>query len=171
MAHYHTKTCSETFILTGDFLSDTFYLTTKEVGAYWLLLCACVQNEGSLPDDDSELARLTGLGRKSWKKMRRVLAKYFEFKDGRVFSPMLERWRWVERKQSRRPAIPSAIKAAVFKRDGEVCVYCGQTAGPFHLDHVVPWSRGGEHSVENLVVSCPSCNLSKKDKTLKEWLK
>jgi 5-methylcytosine-specific restriction endonuclease McrA len=35
--------------------------------------------------------------------------------------------------------------------------------GRMHLDHVVPWSQGGTHSVENLVVSCAKCNLAKSD--------
>lgn len=48
------------------------------------------------------------------------------------------------------------------------CVYCG---GPFeHVDHVLPVSRGGTDDVENLVPSCTSCNTSKGDRLLDEWL-
>lgn len=72
------------------------------------------------------------------------------------------------RKLARRPAIPSDVKAAVAIRDGDRCRYCGETSGPFHFDHVKPWSKGGEHISSNLVVSCRTCNLRKKDKTLKE---
>lgn len=47
------------------------------------------------------------------------------------------------------------------------CFYCGATAK--HLDHVVPISRGGSHSIGNLVPACASCNLLKSDKTITEW--
>lgn len=69
----------------------------------------------------------------------------------------------------RRP-IRKAVRDAVMARDGEVCRYCRTTNGPWHLDHVLPASRGGESTVENLVVACISCNLSKRDMTPDEWL-
>ncbi len=49
----------------------------------------------------------------------------------------------------------------------DVCVYCG--AQFEHLDHTVPLSRGGHHSVDNIVPSCRSCNDSKADKLPHEW--
>ncbi len=47
------------------------------------------------------------------------------------------------------------------------CFYCGKESQ--HMDHVVPISRGGRHSIGNLVPSCAKCNLSKNDKFLVEW--
>lgn len=47
------------------------------------------------------------------------------------------------------------------------CVYCG--AKSEHIDHVIPLSKGGRHSVGNLVASCASCNLSKSNKFVMEW--
>ncbi len=35
--------------------------------------------------------------------------------------------------------------------------------------HLQPWSRGGLHTLENLVVACRSCNSSKNAKTPSEW--
>lgn len=49
------------------------------------------------------------------------------------------------------------------------CMYCGDTAGPFHLDHVVPRSRGGPDHPRNIVRACQRCNLSKGDKLPSEW--
>lgn len=74
------------------------------------------------------------------------------------------------RPEAKRPWIPNPIQRAVWDRDGEKCRYCGSTNGPFHLDHVFPWSRGGKHSVENLVVACQPCNTSKSDMTPEEWV-
>ena len=30
-----------------------------------------------------------------------------------------------------------------------------------HLDHIMPLSKGGEHTISNIVISCPTCNLEK----------
>ncbi len=51
------------------------------------------------------------------------------------------------------------------------CHWCGGTfpSSVCHSDHVQPLSKGGAHSVENLAVSCASCNLSKGSKTPMEW--
>lgn len=35
-------------------------------------------------------------------------------------------------------------------------------------DHVIPWSRGGETSIDNLVASCASCNYGKADYTIEQ---
>lgn len=47
------------------------------------------------------------------------------------------------------------------------CMYCGARAE--HLDHVVPISRGGSHSVGNLAPACAQCNLSKRNRFVIEW--
>ncbi|MGD9696509.1 MAG: HNH endonuclease [Thermoleophilia bacterium] len=64
----------------------------------------------------------------------------------------------VPRHESRRIS-----RRAVFARDDWTCQYCGATA---HLtvDHVVPRSRGGHSSWENVVTSCAPCNLRKGDR-------
>ena len=50
----------------------------------------------------------------------------------------------------------------IFKRDGNKCVYCGDTRN-LTLDHVVPRSKGGQSSWDNLVAACKSCNSKKGD--------
>lgn len=51
----------------------------------------------------------------------------------------------------------------VYMRDGYTCQYCGKKPGvkELNLDHVLPRSRGGRSSWENLVTSCRPCNLRK----------
>lgn len=51
------------------------------------------------------------------------------------------------------------------------CYYCGKSLyrKPFHMDHIVPLSRGGKHSIENLCVSCPMCNCKKGSRLISEW--
>jgi hypothetical protein len=60
------------------------------------------------------------------------------------------------------------LRIAVFERDGGRCRYCrlaqmGQVA-TFHINHVVPRSRGGQTTLPNLVLQCPWCSLHKSDK-------
>jgi 5-methylcytosine-specific restriction endonuclease McrA len=53
-------------------------------------------------------------------------------------------------------------RRAVFARDSWACQYCGGKAET--MDHVVPRSRGGAHSWENVVAACRRCNSKKRDK-------
>jgi 5-methylcytosine-specific restriction endonuclease McrA len=61
---------------------------------------------------------------------------------------------------ARRPAF---TRFNVFLRDRFVCQYCGEDF-PTHdltFDHLVPRSRGGWTTWENVVTACSSCNLLK----------
>ncbi len=51
------------------------------------------------------------------------------------------------------------------------CYWCGKRFSPrnCHSDHIISLSKGGAHSVENLCVSCRTCNMRKHDKPLKIW--
>ncbi|QDL90775.1 HNH endonuclease [Paroceanicella profunda] len=55
----------------------------------------------------------------------------------------------------------------LFLRDEFTCQYCG-SRGEMTFDHVVPRSRGGRTTWENVVASCSPCNLRKGNKTLKQ---
>src|SRR5690606_4738378 len=55
-------------------------------------------------------------------------------------------------------------RRGVFLRDEHRCQYCGRHAET--LDHVVPRSRGGDHSWENVVAACRPCNVRKADQYL-----
>jgi 5-methylcytosine-specific restriction endonuclease McrA len=57
----------------------------------------------------------------------------------------------------------SMSRRAVFVRDDYRCQYCGGFADS--LDHVVPRSRGGQHTWENVAAACRPCNLRKRDRT------
>lgn len=59
-----------------------------------------------------------------------------------------------------RSRIPDDVRRAVYERDGHACLHCGATE-PLTLDHIVPWSQGGEDAFENLQTLCLRCNASK----------
>ena len=56
----------------------------------------------------------------------------------------------------------------VFRRDDNTCQYCGTRSSDLTLDHVVPRSRSGATSWENVVACCRSCNARKRDRTPEE---
>lgn len=43
---------------------------------------------------------------------------------------------------------------------GNQCAYC-PSCGPLTMDHVIPLSKGGQHSIDNVVPACKPCNSSK----------
>ncbi|MFA5054174.1 MAG: HNH endonuclease [Parcubacteria group bacterium] len=49
---------------------------------------------------------------------------------------------------------------------GGICPYCGKRIDEGHFDHVMPLSKGGTHTVDNLAWVCATCNLRKQDKSL-----
>lgn len=55
----------------------------------------------------------------------------------------------------------------LFLRDEFCCQYCG-AKGDLTFDHVLPRSKGGVTSWENVVAACSPCNLKKANKTLRQ---
>lgn len=52
------------------------------------------------------------------------------------------------------------------------CWWCGKKlkGKKYHVDHIIPLSRGGTNWPNNIVISCPFCNLSKGNKLPSEWI-
>ena len=65
--------------------------------------------------------------------------------------------------EPKRPPIPREIVDAVYKRDGGRCVYCGSTQN-LQLDHIIPFSKGGATTLENMQLLCQKCNVEKSNK-------
>ena len=53
----------------------------------------------------------------------------------------------------------------ILRRDAHRCLFCGRADIPLTIDHVLPISRGGEDTWENLVCACVRCNNKKGDRT------
>lgn len=61
--------------------------------------------------------------------------------------------------------------AAIREGQGGRCAICDIDCGAdYHVDHIIPLSRGGSNWPENLQILCPGCNLSKGTKTHDEYL-
>ena len=59
-------------------------------------------------------------------------------------------------------------RSNILLRDEETCQYCGKRSRDLTLDHIIPRSRGGQSTWENLVASCKACNGRKGSHLLKE---
>ena len=64
--------------------------------------------------------------------------------------------------------ISNKLRYQVLKRDNFKCCACGASpaknpAVELHIDHIVPWSKGGETILENLQTLCAKCNIGKSD--------
>ncbi len=53
----------------------------------------------------------------------------------------------------------------ILQRDNNCCQYCGLSGEKLSIDHVIPRSRGGNDSWENVVAACLPCNLIKGNRT------
>jgi hypothetical protein len=74
-------------------------------------------------------------------------------------------WHWARGidPDGSRPPIPKHLRAAVIERDGYVCQLCGGNVEQtdVHIDHIRPWSKGGQHTLDNLQVTHSRCNILK----------
>jgi hypothetical protein len=72
----------------------------------------------------------------------------------------------------RRPKLSRRTKEFVWDMTRGRCWYCGFPVNPFrnfHIDHVVPLSRGGSNEIDNLAPACQECNLYKASMLVDEW--
>ena len=53
----------------------------------------------------------------------------------------------------------------ILRRDHHKCQYCNRTDLPLTIDHIIPKSKGGDDSWENLVAACVKCNNKKGDRS------
>lgn len=74
------------------------------------------------------------------------------------------------RGKKRRINVNYSQRERIIKRDKRRCRYCGIRVNKHTLviDHVIPWSRGGRNTDDNLVVACVKCNTKKGTNLLEE---
>lgn len=98
----------------------------------------------------------------SWMKALESFVEYANNSD--VQSPTLQEQNQPTRKTGRDPSLRLRFK--VLQRDNFTCQNCGaspaKTLGvELHIDHIKPWSKGGETVFDNLQTLCSNCNLGK----------
>ncbi len=98
----------------------------------------------------------------SWRK---ALGCFVEFVNGE--QPSYEKANSIKKHRTRR-SISWRLRFIVMRDDGFKCRICGRNpaANPevtLHVDHIIPWSKGGETVLENLQTLCSICNIGKSD--------
>lgn len=79
----------------------------------------------------------------------------------------MTRKEWARRPGRSSSFVRKSLRFAIYARDKFDCVYCRQkfpidlTGEGLHLDHLIPRSKGGTNTPENLVTACARCNTSR----------
>ncbi len=66
-----------------------------------------------------------------------------------------------------RPVV-KLTRREILARDDHQCQYCGKHGNDLTIDHVIPRHRGGQHTWDNVVTACKSCNHRKGGRTVAE---
>lgn len=66
-------------------------------------------------------------------------------------------------KNKKRKGFTTKVKNEVNKKFKGKCFYCGRKMKDMHIDHLIPLSAGGRHTLNNFVLACAWCNVSKKN--------
>jgi len=162
-------------------------LSTEAEGCYIRLLAFCWV-DGSLSADPSELATLC---KGASLAAVESAAALFESKDGRLISSELDRqrrrahrsqktklsdFRQMLESNSYRARKAGVVDALTLEEWGRLlastrwrCAWCG-SADNIQLEHLIPISRGGGNTVDNVCPMCSDCNFSKGAKTALEWI-
>ena len=89
--------------------------------------------------------------------------KYFYFCTKECKKEFLDGYPNLSYDGYKRHSIPSDLRRIIYKRDEGKGRRCGSKEN-IHFDHIVPVTKGGSTSEENLELLCQDCNLSKSDK-------
>jgi len=97
-----------------------------------------------------------------------ALNRFVEWANSENFAPIIPPP--IEQNERLRASrdINLRLRFKVMQRDNFKCCACGAApaidpAVILHIDHITPWSKGGETIIENLQTLCQSCNLGKSD--------
>ena len=119
----------------------------------------------------------------SWKE---ACLKFIEYKSGREISEIqevnevkkrLKESDIITKKNAKKKkviektrTIPLSIRVKVLSRDNFRCIFCGKSPATdigtkLHIDHIVPFSKGGTNEMKNLQTLCEKCNLGKSNQS------
>ncbi len=98
-----------------------------------------------------------------------ALKAFINYANAREYEPRKEKIEGTSinrRNVSREPSL--RLRWKVLQRDRFTCCKCGVSPAlklgvELHVDHIIPYSKGGETTINNLQTLCSECNLGKDD--------
>jgi 5-methylcytosine-specific restriction endonuclease McrA len=79
-----------------------------------------------------------------------------------------------QRRRTLKAYLPATFTVEQWKRAlayfENTCAYCGEELTKVHQEHFVPLSKGGGYTRDNIVPSCPRCNMRKNNRNPLDWL-
>ena len=102
-------------------------------------------------------------------KRKAYLHNYYSSEEGRAYKRMKYQFRKAQTLKVKNTLTEEEWQENILFFDGE-CAYCGSKE-KLTQDHIIPVSKGGGYTKENIIPCCGSCNSSKQDKNYEEWYK
>ncbi|MBA4782163.1 MAG: HNH endonuclease [Rhizobiales bacterium] len=107
----------------------------------------------------------------SWNDALRAFVDYINGEE--IDLPIISSQDKSKQKQRTPRNINWRLRAKVLIRDNCICQMCGTSPAKdsevvLHVDHIHPWSKGGETVEENLRTLCSRCNIGKSDMVIEE---
>lgn len=133
-------------LYVSDFVGDTLHLSSEQVGVYLLLLMAMWNADGSLPDDDTKLARVARLSLKKWKAIRPELIDFFTVADGQIVHGRLSRELQKSERQTQSRAAAGAMGGAATALKNNKSRPASAAAMPQHLPE--PYRKKGANAID-----------------------
>lgn len=90
-------------------------------------------------------------------------AQQWEVRSPSIVLQVSEHIRLIDSNPERYWKVPPVSRREVLRRDNHTCQYCG-SGKHLTLDHVIPRSKGGQHTWNNVVAACVRCNSKKGDR-------
>lgn len=150
----------------------------KEIGRMWELTLSKYGRRPFIKDfkDNSILA--PWLWESHFGSFRKALAAYLSWEQANIDEqeigddPVSDIGPVINQQKNKslfiRRTIPPGLRWRVLSRDNYKCTVCGKDPKNYQItlevDHIIPWSEGGQTEMDNLRTLCSKCNLGKGNK-------
>ena len=120
--------------------------------------------------DNSEFSKISsGSYARAFKSWNNALKEFVDFANQSDYEyEISEPETFTSKKDRGSRDINLRLRFKVLQRDNFKCCMCGASPAKdpnveLHIDHIVPWSKGGETTIDNLQTLCSKCNLGKSE--------
>ena len=143
------------------------HLTKEEIFSIIENLWITLQRQPNLREFESMTHHTKKIIKTNFDKWSNCLQQFVEWENKKGINSNIILSSKLKHKTPREPS--KSLRYDVLKRDGFKCVICGKSPSTnpnikLHVDHINPYSLGGETEINNLQTLCSECNLGKSNK-------